>query len=86
MQTEILLHDSQGHAVGCPQYGKESPSIANEHRGHLDLFCDCHSWTEPVILKNGTDIAWPAGWDAKLADEWRRRNDLAPPSEPGAGP
>jgi hypothetical protein len=76
--------DPRGHARGCPHYD-EAP-IADENSTHVDLFCTCHTWSEPRILANGTDIAWPANWTEQQADEWRARNGLARPSEPGAGP
>ena len=39
----------------------------------------------PRTLADGT-LTWPDGWDEEKKAEWRRRNGLAPPSEPGAGP
>jgi hypothetical protein len=48
---------------------------------YLDIFCVCHRYTEPKILANGTDIAWPAGWTQKQAEAWRAAHDLRAPSE-----
>ena len=59
MSSNLQELDSNGHQLGCPLFG-EVPA-ADPHSGHIDLFCDCHTWTEPKILANGTDVAWPAG-------------------------
>jgi hypothetical protein len=49
------------------------------------LFCDCHRFTEPKILHNGTDIAWPAGWTGEQAREWRGKHNLTgPETQPAA--
>ena len=48
--------------------------------GYVDLFCSCHRYTEPKILSNGTDIAWPAGWTSEQAVEWRAAKGLVEPS------
>jgi hypothetical protein len=69
--------DSNGHQVGCPLFG-EVPSADGDAR-HADLFCECHTWSEPMILTNGTDIAWPDGWTQQMADEWRQKNGLVAP-------
>jgi hypothetical protein len=79
-QMEI---DAQGHATGCRYH---DPLAGNPGGGYADLFCDCHRWVEPQVLAEGSNIAWPAGWGEKQAEEWRRRNGLARPSEPGSGP
>jgi len=55
--------------------------LVDETSTHVDLFCNCHKWAEPLILANGTDIAWPAGWGAKQAEDWRRRHNLTRPSK-----
>ena len=70
--------DSNGHQVGCPLFG-EVPS-ADSGSSHIDLFCDCHTWAEPKILPNGTDIAWPAGWTNAQALAWRADHGLAAPA------
>lgn len=62
---------------GCSDF--EKPPLADETSGHVDLFCDCHSWAEPKVLANGTDIAWPAGWGEKQAEDWRQRHGLSRP-------
>lgn len=85
MQTEQLARDRWGHKPGCKHYGEPTP-LADPHGTHADAFCDCHTHSEPEILANGTDIAWPAGWTEMQASEWRRKNGLARPSEPGGGP
>jgi hypothetical protein len=72
------------HHPSCPHYEKTPP--LGQNSTHIDLFCDCHKFDKPIVLKNGTDVAWPAGWDEERADEWRRKNNLAYQSEPGSGP
>lgn len=75
--------DPRAHDPECRHSGEP---YADETSTHVDLFCDCHTWKEPRILSNGTDIAWPAGWDEAQAREWRRDHGLEYPSQPGAGP
>ena len=78
--------DSQAHRPGCLHYGEGGPvPLADKTAGYVDLFCDCHSWSEPRVLANHTDIAWPLGWNEETAAEWRTKNGLARPSEPGSG-
>ena len=76
--------DPRGHRPGCPHYGEVS--AADPTSSHIDLFCNCHDNLVPEVLANGSDIAWPAGWNQQMAKEWRARNGLARPSEPGSGP
>lgn len=77
--------DGRGHHPGCPHYNEQSPT-ADKGSTHIDLFCDCHKNIEPAVLANGSDVAWPAGWSEQQASQWRRRNGLVRPSEPGSGP
>jgi hypothetical protein len=72
--------DNCGHRPGCPHYAKVPE--AEPEGTHADLFCACHYNAQPEILANGTDIAWPARWNQKMASEWRSKNDLAYPSWP----
>lgn len=81
MSSILPMVDNSGHTPACPHYGKET---GGGH--HLDQFCDCHNWEEPRILEGGTNIAWPTGWTQQMAADWREKNKLAPPSEPGSGP
>lgn len=83
---EALSIDARGHHPGCPKHGKDELPTADENSTHVDLFCDCHANKEPMILKNGTDIAWRAGWSGAEVEAWRQKNDLDRPSEPGSGP
>lgn len=76
--------DSFGHRSGCLYF--DSASNFDPISTHKDLFCDCHDWPQPRILSNGTDVAWPAGWTEREAQVWREGNNLAKPSQPGAGP
>jgi len=74
--------DSRGHTPGCEHFGEQP--LANEDSGYADLFCDCHKWDEPRRLAGGTNVAWPAGWDASQALAWRAKNGLnAPGSKDG---
>jgi hypothetical protein len=77
--------DSQGHRPGCPHYGKAEME-PDDPTDHIDIFCDCHDWTEPLILPSGTDIAWPFGWDLEMATEWRAKHGLSRPDrdQPGS--
>ncbi len=77
--------DARGHHPGCRHYDEESP-LADENSTHADLFCDCHQNPRPVILNNASHVAWPSGWSELQAEEWRRKNKLARPSEAGSGP
>ena len=74
MSSSLQELDCNGHQLGCPIFG-EVPA-ADPDSEYIDLFCDCHTWPEPMILANGTDIAWPAGWDEKRALAWREKNGL----------
>ncbi len=68
--------DLEAHEPGCMS---EDDSGLDPMAGYLDLFCSCHRYTEPKILSNGTDIAWPAGWTDKEAAQWRAANGLVQP-------
>ena len=66
--------DTQAHRPGCPHYGEDGPvPLADRTAGYLDLFCECHDWAEPLVLGNESDVAWPAGWNEKMASEWRHK-------------
>ena len=79
-----LVLDCRGHHPSCPKHGKGTSPTVNETGGHVDLFCDCHSFKEPLVLTNGTDIAWPAGWEDEQAIAWREASGLSPPENPEA--
>lgn len=78
MLTIFKIPDSEAHEPGClaTDAGIE---CADPNLMYLDIFCECHRYTEPKILGNGTDIAWPAGWTKKQADQWRADQGLEPP-------
>jgi len=57
----------------------DDPTGLDPIAGYIDLFCPCHRYTEPKIMSNGIDIAWPAGWTQKQADEWRAAKGLVQP-------
>jgi hypothetical protein len=77
----MIERNSLGHERGCIYYDS-APPIANPNSTHLDLFCECHHFTDPLVLENGTDIAWPAGWNEKQAAEWREKHRMARPRTP----
>jgi hypothetical protein len=72
--------DPEAHEPGCLSLGGAEADSSDPGR-YVDIFCDCHRYTEPKILSNGTDIAWPAGWNPVQALEWRRAHDLQLPIE-----
>lgn len=82
MRRDTIAHwDIRGHDPGCKHYRGGEP-VADEASSHIDMFCECHDFQEPVVLANGTDVAWPAGWDEVQAAGWRRSHNLAAPRGP----
>lgn len=75
-----IIPDSEAHEPGCMKADR-GVTCADPNLMYLDIFCECHRYTEPKILANGTDIAWPAGWTQKQAEEWRAAHGLTAPSE-----
>jgi len=69
----------EAHEPGCIRAPAESGT--SDPGRYVDIFCDCHHYTEPKILSNGIDIAWPAGWDETQALEWRRDHGLQVPTD-----
>ena len=69
--------DPEAHEPGC--LSEEPDPLGPDPAGYVDLFCSCHRYTEPKILTNGTDIAWPAGWTGDQARQWRAANALVQP-------
>jgi hypothetical protein len=65
---DFVAHEP-GTEIGSAQDGA---LFAN----YIDVFCNCHHYTEPPILMYGTDVALPAGWAATEAMERRIRNSL----------
>jgi hypothetical protein len=70
--------DMDAHEPGCLETQSEEP-CADPNSAYIDVFCDCHHYTEPKILMNGTDVAWPAGWSQEQANVWRGEHGLVPP-------
>lgn len=70
--------DLDAHEPGCQEIESGEP-CADPNSAYVDVFCNCHRYTEPKILANGTDIAWPAGWSQEQANTWRCEHDLFPP-------
>jgi hypothetical protein len=70
--------DMDAHEPGCQETESDEPCV-DPNSAYIDVFCDCHHYTEPKVLMNGTDIAWPAGWSQEQAAVWRSEYGLAPP-------
>lgn len=83
MSLAEALIDDKGHHFACHRYHKE-PSSLGSHSTYCDYFCECHTFKEPKVLANGTDVAWPAAWDQDLVDSWRRDNNLVNPANRSA--
>ena len=78
MLTVLKIPDPDAHEPGCMNKDADG-TPADPGAIYVDVFCDCHHYTEPKILSNGSDIAWPAGWNQDQAHSWRRQNGLAAP-------
>jgi hypothetical protein len=78
MATILKIPDADAHEPGCLSQDS-GIECAYPDLMYLDVFCECHRYTEPKVLSNGCDIAWPAGWTQKEADEWRAAQGLKPP-------
>ena len=70
--------DMDAHEAGCMEKQSGEPS-SDPNCAYIDVFCKCHHYTEPKILMNGRDIAWPAGWSQEQADAWRGTHGLTAP-------
>jgi hypothetical protein len=70
--------DMDAHEPGCQEIESGEP-CADPNSAYIDVFCACHRYTEPKILMNGTDVAWPAGWSQEQATAWRGDHGLLPP-------
>jgi hypothetical protein len=71
--------DLDAHEPGCRELEADEP-CADLNSAYIDVFCNCHHYTEPKILMNGIDIAWPAGWTQEQAHNWRVEHGLTPPT------
>jgi hypothetical protein len=81
-----LRHPDLGaHEPGCTALDPRDEQVADPLIAYIDVFCECHRYTEPKVLTNGTDIAWPAGWTKEQAHEWRNKNNLMPPASDTVG-
>ena len=79
--SKVRHHDPDAHEPGCMS-DQDDPQ-GSDLAGYIDLFCSCHRYTEPKVLSNGTDIAWPAGWSEQQAENWRALNGLTGPASAG---
>ena len=70
--------DMEAHEPGCQELESGEPN-ADPSSAYIDVFCTCHHYTEPKVLMNGTDIAWPAGWSQDQANTWRKKHGIEPP-------
>lgn len=84
MSAAFRHPDLGAHEPGCTALDPTEEQPADPLIEYIDVFCDCHRYTEPKVLTNGTDIAWPAGWTPEQAREWRIRNKLVPPAQDGS--
>jgi hypothetical protein len=77
--TRIIRYpDPEAHQPGCMSEDND-PLGSDPVASYIDLFCSCHRYTEPKILGDGSDIAWPAGWSPEQAAEWRAAKGLVQP-------
>ena len=83
VSTTIRYPDPEAHEPGCMSE-ENDPVGSDSIAGYIDLFCSCHRYTEPKILSNGTDIAWPAGWTPEQALTWRTAKGVVEPSASAA--
>lgn len=70
--------DKDAHEPGCLDAVGGEP-LTDLNSAYIDIFCQCHHYTEPKILIGGTDVAWPAGWSQEQASIWREEHGLVPP-------
>jgi hypothetical protein len=80
LATALRHLDPDAHEPGCLDDGSGQP-CADPAGSYVDVFCKCHHFTEPKVLVNGSDIAWPAGWTQKEAEAWREANSLVRPAD-----
>ena len=87
-KREQVIKPSAPTPAHEPERGEAEADKPCAERGkrHADVFCECHRFTDPKPLPNGSDIAWPAGWGEKEAEGGRRRHNSARPSEPDGSP
>jgi len=78
MLTVLKIPDCDAHEAGCIK-SDSGVECSDPNLTYLDIFCECHRYTEPKTLGNGTDIAWPAGWDQGRADAWRKAKGIMAP-------
>ena len=79
MEARSIHPDQGAHEPGCDKLDMPDGPAADPTRS-VDVFCECHRYTDPKILTNGIDIAWPAGWTEAQAVEWRKQHGLLPPA------
>jgi hypothetical protein len=58
---------------------QEFPYIPDRFQGYMDFFSDNHQNKEPLVLEDGTSVAFPAGWTDEDADKWRKGMQLQRP-------
>jgi len=47
--------------------------------GYRDVFGNRDGHRGPLVLRDGTSVAWPQGWSQEDADRWRKANRLEKP-------
>jgi hypothetical protein len=70
--------DVNAHEPVCQETESDEPA-SHPNSAYIDVFCNCHHYTEPKILMNGTEVAWPAGWSQEQVDAWCKGHNLLPP-------
>jgi hypothetical protein len=78
LEARSIHPDTSAHEPGCDKLDMPDGPAADPSR-YVDVFCECHRYTDPKILMNGTDVAWPAGWTQEQAVDWRKEYGLLPP-------
>jgi hypothetical protein len=56
------------------------PYSPEQRQGYMDFFSEDHRNHEPLVLEDGTSVAFPAGWTDEDADKWRKGVELQAPS------
>lgn len=49
------------------------------HSGYRDYFDARGARQGPLVLRDGTSVEWPKGWDKEAARTWRKATGLERP-------
>jgi hypothetical protein len=85
MEARSIHPDIGAHEAGCPKLDTPDAPAADPIR-YVDVFCECHKYTDPKILTTDTDIAWPA--DGMAQGKWiaASNRNRGPRLTAGVGP